>query len=84
MATSSCALFSAYLIKDIIKSGTMNNRFQAFLLARRKEVSVHVPTVTIMVKERFSNKASWKHFCSAEKKWPKKVVLGWNKTNMEE
>ena len=37
-----------------------------------------------MVKERISNKASWKHICSSGKKWPTKAVLDRNKINMEE
>ena len=34
-------------------------------------------------RERVSNEASWKHFCSSEKKWPTKADLDQNKINME-
>ena len=37
-----------------------------------------------MVKALVSDKASWKHYSSPEKKWPTKVVLDRNKVNMEE
>ena len=37
-----------------------------------------------MVKGCVSNKASGKHFCSSENKWPTKAVLDRNEINMEE
>ena len=37
-----------------------------------------------MAKERVSNKASLKYFCSTKKKWPTKAVLDRYKINMEE
>ena len=72
------------LSKILLKAELWITDFKHFYWLDGHRQSVHVPTVTIMVKESFSNKASWKHSCHAEKKWPKKVVLGWNKTNVEE
>ena len=49
--------------------------WRSLLACRAQTQSVHIPVVPNMVKERFSNKASSKYFCSSEKTWPKKNVL---------
>ena len=62
-------------INKIIRNWTTDMRFPAFSLARGNRLSVYMPAVPNMVKERVSIKASWKHFCSSEKKGPTKAVL---------
>ena len=58
--------------------------FQNFHWLAGHRLLVHIRAVPSMVKERVSSKASQKHFCSFEKKWPTKDVLDRNKINMEE
>ena len=63
-------LTSNYMeLSNIIKIGTTHIRFPALSLTRRTQA--HVPAAPKMVKVRVSNKASLKHFCSPEKKWPR-------------
>ena len=62
-------------IKEMIKNGTMNFRFQAFSLARRTQA---IPAVPNKVKERVSNKASWKHFWQKavlDQNWPRQKSM---------
>ena len=77
-------LLKPQYILFLLKTELRMSDFKHFYWLAGHRLSVHTSVYPVMVKERVSNKASWKHFCSSEKKWPTKTVLDQNKINMEE
>ena len=70
---------SVIIYMHLLKTELRISDFQHFHWLAGHRLSVHIPAVPNMVKERVSNKVSWKHFCSsAEKKWPTKAGLDRN------
>ena len=62
----------------------MDIRFPTFSLARQTQaISSYTCCTYNMVKGRVSIKASWKHFCSSEKKMADKSRFNRNKINDE-
>ena len=62
---SPCAELRYYIL---LKTELRKSDFQHFHWLAGHRLSVHIPAVPNMVKERVSNNASWKQFCSSEKK----------------
>ena len=57
----------------IANSALQISDFQHFYWLAGHRLSVHIPALPNMVKERVSNKASWKHFCSSDKNGRQKL-----------
>ena len=66
-------VISVYIL--LLKTELRTSDFKHFHWLAGHRLSVHIHTVPNMVKEHVSNKASRKHFCSSEKKWPTKDNL---------